>query len=107
MYYDTFVAGTDIFVFLLCVVLVLVVVIYFFAPSKSRRYRKMMADLFVVGRIKQLAKEKGIVLAKEFEEFKKWLKGLKLEEYSLDATIEEELKEDISKIKEEIKDGLP
>jgi hypothetical protein len=63
-------------------------------PSpKSKKYRKMLTDLYVAAKIKFLAKEDNLDLVEEYESFKKWLKKERIENKDLDQTIEEELKE--------------
>ena len=80
------------------IALVLFFVLQLLSPSRTKKYRRELADLYVAGRIKQIAKEDKIELADEFEGFKNWLKSrrLELESQGLDDTIEEELKEKIS-----------
>ena len=67
-----------------------------FMPEKSRRYRKVLTDLYVAGRVKQLATKDGIDLEAERLEFIKWSKKERNKEMSLDTTIEEELQDRIS-----------
>lgn len=66
-------------------------------PSKSREYRMLMTDMFVVGKIKQIAHEEKIDLIAELREYTKIQKKAKLKLKGLDEVIEEELKEKISK----------
>lgn len=63
---------------------------------KSQEYRKLMADLYVVGTIKKFAAEDKINLAEEYEEFKKFEKKEKLKNADVDITVSEELKDKIS-----------
>ena len=92
------IAGALMMSFLMFLGFVILVAFIILSPSRTKKYRKELADLYVSGRIKQIAKEDKIELAEEFEDFKKWLKSRKLESevYRLDDTIEEELKEKIS-----------
>ena len=46
-------------------------------PSKSKSYREMMADMYVVGTVKKLAQEDGIDLVAELKEFYKIVKKYK------------------------------
>lgn len=64
---------------------------------KSEEYRKLLADMFVVGKIKQLATEEKINLLEELKEFAKIMKANKIRHEDLDNTIERELQEKISK----------
>ena len=73
-------------------------------PRKSKQYRKMLTDMFVVGKIKQLAKEEDIDLLTELKEFAKFMKERKIDEESLDSTIERELQEKIAKVAIDDKD---
>lgn len=86
---------------LIFVVLFLIVMIVF-STRRSKAYRRETADLYVAGRIKQLAQKDGIDLAKELEDFKRWSKNRKIEsrDYNLDDTIEEEL---IERVNEPVK----
>lgn len=64
-------------------------------PTKTRKYRRALADLFVAGRIKQLAKDKDIELDKEFEDFKAYLSNNEMYNQSLDNAIESDLQEEL------------
>ena len=81
---------------------IILVLIAIYSPSRSKRYRKMMTDLFVAGRIKQLAKEKEIDIAEEYESFKKWLKKERIVNEELDTTIERDLQEKLSEDNKEL-----
>ena len=80
----------------------------------TQYYRKVLMDLFVVGKIKEFAKEGKINLAKEEADFNNWTRKRGLTNVDLDNVIEEEIKEKISegnlnklkslgKLKEEVK----
>lgn len=63
-----------------------------FTPRKTERYRKYLMDLYVSGRIKQLAKKDGVELDKEAKDFKYYLKfAEKYKSKDLDDRIESEL----------------
>ena len=81
------------FLFILLIFAIMLSII--FSVSKSKRYRKFLADMFVAGRIKQLAEDKGIDISEECEEFKRFLKKQRLDCQDLDNVVEEELKEEI------------
>ena len=69
-----------------------------FSPRKSQRYRKLLTDMFVAGKIKKLAKEESINLADEEKNFNLWLKKKRLDYLDLDRTIEEEMKDKIANV---------
>jgi len=69
--------------------------------SKSNQYRKLLVDMFVVGMIHKYAKEEGLDLVKELQEFARIEKKAKLSMKGLDEVIENELKEKISKTVDE------
>ena len=82
---------------LLAFVLFLLFVASLVTPTKSQRYRETLADMYVVGTIKKLAKEDDIDLINELKEFAKSVKKKKLEErYGVDGTISAELKERVA-----------
>ena len=62
----------------------------------TQYYRKVLMDLFVVGKIKEFAKEGKINLAKEEADFNNWTRKRRLTDVDLDNVIEEEIKEKIS-----------
>jgi hypothetical protein len=63
--------------------------------SGSSDYRKLLTNLFVAGKIRKLASEKNISLAKEYKVFKSFAKRNKASQLSLDNQIEEELKNEL------------
>lgn len=63
--------------------------------SRSKRYREMMTDLYVVGKIRLLSKKDGIDLKEELKDLVKSIKEHRRYTQSLDRTIEEELQEKI------------
>jgi len=64
--------------------------------SKSRKYRKFLADMFVAAKIRKLAKTEELDLVSEADSFKLWSKKERLEYTDLDNSIEDELKEKIA-----------
>ena len=68
---------------------------------RTRKYRKEMVDMYVVGKTKQIAKKEGIDLLQEFKEFTKINKQKNINHDALDLTIEKELQEKIQKEAEE------
>ena len=82
-------------------VAILVVMIFLFEIigkvfTKSREYRKLLADMFVVGKIKQLAAADKIDVLAELSEYAKFMKAKHISCEDLDNTIERELQEKIS-----------
>ena len=74
----------------------LIVLGLLFGLSKSRRYRKLITDLYVAGKIKQISKKEGIDLAQEMKDFRSVVKKWRMETQPLDNTIEEELQEKVT-----------
>lgn len=66
---------------------------------RTKNYRNVLTDLFVAGKLKQLAEKHKIDLDKEFIDFIKWEKKHKKYEYSIDAVIEAEIKEQLDEIR--------
>jgi len=85
--------------FFIAVIVVIVVLLY---PTKSKQYRRVLADLFVAGKIKKFAKEDDINLIEEEVNFNRWNKKERLRDFSLDNVVEVDLNERIteSQIKE-------
>ncbi len=73
---------------------------FILVSNKSRHYRRVITDLFVVGRIRQIAEDKDIDLAVELEDYRAFMKKRGISSMSLDATIEEELQHEIATIPE-------
>jgi len=61
--------------------------------TKSRKYRKLLVDLYVAGKVRKMATKESIDLAKEFKDFRSVIKKWKMESQPLDDTIEQELQE--------------
>ena len=70
-------------------------------PSKSKAYRQSLADMYIVGKIKQIAEKDNINISEEFLEFAKITKNKKIDFEALDLTIERELQEKISEDKKD------
>ena len=69
------------------------------SKTKSREYREMLSDVYVAGRIRQVAKEDNVDLTVELKDMAKFLKMSRVNLEALDQTIERELQEKISKDK--------
>ena len=79
-------------------ILILIAIISsFFAPSKSKLYRRMLTDMYVVGKIKKFAKEEDVDIKAELSEFAKFTKNKRIDFEALDDSIERELQEKVSK----------
>jgi len=65
------------------------------SPRRSQHYRKLLADMYVAGKIKILAKKENINLAEEEKNYNLWCKKKRLEYKDLDNAIEEDMKEKI------------
>lgn len=78
-------------------ILLLVVIVYaIFAPAKSKLYRQDLSNMYVVGKIKQIAKKEGLDLNVEFTEFAKITKNKRIDFEALDVTVERELQEKLT-----------
>ena len=76
-------------------VILLMIVASYFRITKSTRYRKLLTDLYVAGKIKQLATKDKIDLAQEMKDFRTTIKKWKMDSQPLDDTIELELQEKV------------
>lgn len=74
---------------------VISIVVLSFSPGKTRRYRRELVDLYVSGKIRQLAEKEKIDLEEEYKIFRKYSKKRKAETQSLDNTIEMEMQDKI------------
>ena len=85
---------------------VIILIVFLLAgliPSKTRRYRRELTDLYVAGKIRQLAEKDKVDLDKEYRVFRKYSKKRRAEERALDDTIEMEMQDKIVDNKEEPK----
>jgi esterase/lipase len=81
------------FLYLAIAIAIIVAVVYATSTRRTQDYRKELTDMYVAGRIRQLAEKDKINLDVEYEAFKKWRKLRKRERLDIDQFIEEELKE--------------
>ncbi len=72
-----------------------VVIIAIFEPSKSKKYREILTDLYVAGKVRQFATEDKVDLDIEKVNFERWSKKQLLNDKGLGRTIEENLKEKV------------
>ena len=63
---------------------------------RTKEYRKDLTNLYVAGRIRQIATKDGINISDEYEVFKQYNKKKRMEDWDLDLVIEDELKERIT-----------
>jgi len=77
----------------LLILFMIIIVIASIFYRKSLFYRKVLADLYVAGKIREIAKDDGIDLAIEYESFKKFCKKENITNQELDTSIEKELQE--------------
>ena len=75
---------------------VVAILVNVLAPTKSKVYRRILADLYVAGKIKKFADEDEIDLAKEEINFHRWSKRERLRDFSLDNVVEADLNEKIA-----------
>ncbi len=94
---------SEIFLIEFLVIMFILVAVLFglerIAPSKSKQYRESLSDMYVAGKIKQIAKKDGLDLNAEFLDFAKVMKDKRINYESLDATVERELQEKLTEDK--------
>jgi len=71
--------------------------------SRSHQYKEFLADMWVVGKIKQLAEKDNVDLEAEEREFVTRRKREKLYNQSLVSVIEDEVKEQVAGLEEKAK----
>ena len=62
---------------------------------KTKEYREDLTNLYVAGKVKQIADKDGVNLDKEVKEFRKFEKLINCKDKDLDSVLEEEMKEKI------------
>jgi len=81
-------------IFKLALIIILVIVIFdFFGPSKTRKYRQRIVDLYVSAKTRKFAKEEQLDLDEEYKLFLKSDKKYRRESMKFDDALEDELKE--------------
>jgi len=93
MVYETY--GYDPLGSIVVLVVIATILYFIFCGKSSRRtkdYRRALTDLYVAGRIRQVATKDEINLSDEYEMYKQFSKKQRMEDWDLDNTIEEELK---------------
>lgn len=82
--------------FLFTLFLIGVFITNIISPSRTKAYRQDLSNMYVVGKIKQIADKEGINLIEEFAEFAKVTKNKKIDFESIDMTVEREMQEKIA-----------
>ncbi len=90
---ETLIVEMMLMIFLFFVVMI---VIDLTSVSKSKVYRQDLSNMYVAGKVRQIAKKDGINLNEEFLEFARITKNKKIDLEALDTTVERELQEKIS-----------
>lgn len=85
----------------LTIAIILLFIHSIFSGSKTRQYRRKLADMYVAGKIRQLAEKEGIKIQDELKEFILFTKHEKKFMQDLDEAIETDMK---YKIVEDSKD---
>jgi len=91
--------GTDPLGFLLGIFVIVIIIglaAVVLLPTKARRYRRELADLYVAAKIKEVAAKENINIPAEYENFKLWCKKGRMEDFTLDSVIAEELKDKVT-----------
>lgn len=70
-----------------------------FGKSKSKRYRQLLTDLYVAGKIRQMAESNKIDLAQELKDFRSVVKKWRMEKRDLDESIELDIQEELEESK--------
>lgn len=96
IYYDTFGLAMYPFCFFLGLAFILIIAHLLFGPTKSKQYRRELADMYVVGKIKKFAEEEKIDISEELKHFAKSMKVRRINDQYLDNTIEESIKSRIA-----------
>lgn len=78
----------------------ILVMLAFTLRGKTYQYRKVLTDMYIIGKLKQFAKEENIDLIGLLREFKHLRKILK-EDMTIDRTIEQEINDKISDLHKE------
>jgi len=70
-------------------------------PKGAKEYRDLLSDMYVIGKVKQVAKVDSIDLIGELKAFNKISKKGTLNLKSIDKVVEDELKGKIAKVQED------
>ena len=91
------------FMYFAMAIVIVYVVMKTLSTRRTQDYRKELTDMYVAGRIRQLAEQNKVDLDIEYEAFKKWRKLRRRERQDIDEAIESELKEKLEEKLEEKK----
>ena len=84
--------------FLLGAGILIVIVLFgiqFLQKMRTKLYRKDISNLYVAGKIRQIADKNGISIAEEYDAYKRWIRKGRIEDQNFDDTIEEDLQEQV------------
>ena len=73
---------------------------------KSKDYRTLISDMFIAGKVRQIAEEEKVDLDAEFKRFRRWEKKSSVKELNLDSVIALNLKDKITENAENELDKL-
>ena len=93
--------------FLFVGVALFVSVIHSLFNSKSKAYRQDLSNMYVAGKIRQIAEKDNIDLNQEFLEFARITKNKRVDVEALDNTIERELQEKIAGTSDKVSKDIP
>ena len=85
----------EVLVTILMAFIIVLVVLYLVNPSRSKKYRELLTDLYVSGKIRQFADEDKVDLDVEKLNFERYSKNQLLTDKGLSKVIEEDLKEKV------------
>jgi len=74
--------------------------------AKSKDYRTLISDMFIAGKVRQIAEEEKVDLDAEFKRFRRWEKKSSVKDLSLDSVIALNLKDKITENAENELDKL-
>jgi len=83
-------------VILIVLGVVCIVVCSVFIPTYNRKYRRIITDLYIVGKVRQFADNEKIDLNEEWNRFITFCKKRKISDEDLDKTIERDIQEKIA-----------
>ncbi len=87
----------NVFILLIVLVALAAFVVWMFGMihPKSKRYRELLSDMYVAGKVKQIAKKDDIDLVKELKDYTSFIKKTNLNLKEISKVVEEELNEKI------------
>lgn len=100
MVVENFIADMSGFIILFGFVFFGLILLCIFKPSRTKKYRRTIVDLYIAGKVRQLAEADKIDLDVEAQRYKTWRKNQRLEYQALDDTIETEVQDRVTELKE-------